>query len=473
MKPSPLCILLFLIVPIFASTLVSCSNRQDDQNYRRYLHQDRKIEGKAGVLLTALGQPENYDFAFFDRYLNQIFNAAFPPILKPIIMKDKGTVLMDPDHLEASEKFKPKKLMDCFGHTKNEEGVPYTELNVEWVPPRDEESPGHFLWEEKNDYVDLVEKVAIKIVASYYGKMPNKKIPFMEQHIAIFNDISIFLSKHFPGVPMRWAWTMYPETIEKAVDELIGEKVNTIVVCDFFHVYSSLEEFNSLFIEVIDVVAERAKVVFTPFPSAYPSYRKAYVRMAEDEILPLSKREKKLLILTRHGFPEIPGDPYPELARVFYLNVKKEIERALKGTNTLVVFADTDFAGEDMDPKEEKLASFEAFEIGLEDGYDHIIFILVDFMVENTDSIFAMRVETFESLHFKYKEQVPYPDFSKPYRSEFREGTSRVVVAGTPVGIKYRPFISQGSFDAIATVLREDEWPQLILEVEEKKKGMF
>ena len=463
---------LFPVLVLASAALLSCSNKQDDQNYRRYLHQDRKIEGKAGILLTALGQPEEYDFAFFDRYLNQIFHAAFPPILQPIIMGDNGTVLMDPDHLNAPEEFTPKKLIDCFGHAKNEEGISYTGLEVEWVPPRDEESPGHFLWKEKNGYVDIVEKVSIKIVASYYGKMPNKKIPFMEQHIAIFDDLKLLLSSHFPGVPVRWAWSMYPETIEHAVDELIEEKAETIVMCDFFHVYSALEEFNALFEEVKDAVAERAKVVFTPYPSAYPSYRRAYVRMAEDDILPLPKGERKLLVLTRHGFPEIPGDPYPELATVFYLNLQKEIEAALAGTNTVVVFADTDFAGEDMDPEEEKLASFEALEMGLEEEYDHIIFLLVDFAAENTDSIFAMRIETFEHLHFHYEGKVPYSDFSKPFRTELKEGKSRIVVAGTPVG-QYRPFITQGYFEAIATVLREEEWPQLILKVEEKKEAMF
>ena len=100
----------------------------------------------------------------------------------------------------------------------------------------------------------------------------------------------------------------------------------------------------------------------------------------------------------------------------------------------MVIFADTDFAGEDMDPKEEKLASFEALEMGLEEEYDHIIFFLVDFMAENTDSIFAMRMETFEHLHFHYEGKVPYPDFSKPFRTELKQGKSRIVVAGTPVG---------------------------------------
>jgi protoheme ferro-lyase len=266
---------------------------------------------------------------------------------------------------------------------------------------------------------------------------------------------------------------MYPETVEKAVDELIKEKVKTIVHLDVFPVYSSLEEFNGVFQDVKDAVAERAKVIHTPFPGAYPSFRKAYIQLAADEILSLPREERKLLVLTRHGFPDIPGDPYPVLGRVYYWNLKKEMEGYLAGTNTNVIYADTDFAGQDQDPQEKKVASFEALEMGLKDGYDHIIFVLVDFTSENTDTIFAMRLETFESLHFKYVGGVPYQDPSKPYRTELREGKSRIVVAGVPVGNKYRPYLSQGMFDTIATVLREQEWPQLILQEKEKKKGMF
>ena len=134
--------------------------------------------------------------------------------------------------------------------------------------PRDEDSPGHFLWKEhKNGYIDIVEKVSIKILKKYYGIMPGNKIPYMQQHKAIFKDVEQMLAKEFPGVPMRWALSMYPETIEEAVNELIHEKVETIVAIDLFHVYSSLEEFNALFKEIKDAVAERAKVVYAPFPA--------------------------------------------------------------------------------------------------------------------------------------------------------------------------------------------------------------
>ncbi len=465
-------ILLGLIIAIAINS--AFSTKQDDMHYRKYLHQDKKIEGKAGVLLTILGQPEYYEFEFFDKYLTQIFENAFPPALQLLIMGDGGTVLMDPERLDASEEFSPTKLIDCYGSEVNEEGEPYVDLEVEWVAPREEDSPGHFLWKEhKNEHIDIVEKVSIKIYASYYERMPQKKIPFMHQHKAMIKDLEELLAKEFPGVPVRWALSMYPETIEEAVDELIHAKVDTIVAFDYFHVYSSLEEFNSLFKEIKDAVAERAKVVFTPFPSAYASYRKAYVIMAEDEILPLPKEDKKLVILTRHGFPDISGEPYPELARVFYKNTKMEADAVLAGTNTLVVLADTDFAGEDMDPDEKRLASFEALEMGLEDEYDHIIFIMVDFLSENTDTLFAHPAESLEPLHFAYKDEVPYYDFDKPFRLELQHGKTRVVSAGCPVGDRYRPHLSQGVFEAIATVLREEPWPELILEEEEKKEAMF
>ncbi len=68
---------------------------------------------------------------------------------------------MDPEHLTAAEEFKPKKLIDCFGQTANEEGEPYVDLEISNGCRRAEGgSPGHFLWKEhKNGYIDLVEKV--------------------------------------------------------------------------------------------------------------------------------------------------------------------------------------------------------------------------------------------------------------------------------------------------------------------------
>ena len=483
-------ILISTAVVLAISISAAFSNKQDDQNYRHdYVYQDTKIVGKPGVLLTALGQPEDYDFEFFNRYITLIFKTAFPPALKLLIMQDNGTVLMDPEHLADTEEYEPKVLMDCFGKTEDKEGEPYVDIeDLKWVPSRDGKSPGHFLWSKKNGYIDAIEKVGVKIAASYYPKMPDHKVPYTRQHMEIFKELESLLKKEFPGVPMRWAWTMDPETVEKAVDALIRkDKVKTIVHCDIFPVYSSLEHFNTLYQDVKDAAAERAKVVFTPYPGAYPSFRKGIKLMVTDEILPLPKKERKLLVLTRHGWPDTPGDPYPELARVYYVNLKTEIEKALEGTNTLVVYADTDFAGDDVDKKHTKLASFEALDYGLEEKYDHIIFQMVDFTSENTDSIFAMRLETFEPLKFKYEGNVPYSDWSKPFKTELkggkdfhytlkeenRESTSRVVVLGVPVGPRYRPYVSQGLFDCIATVLKGEKWPQLVLEIKEKKKGMF
>ena len=130
-------------------------------------------------------------------------------------------------------------------------------------------------------------------------------------------------------------------------------------------------------------------------------------------------------------------------------------------------------AAEHRDHELALLKQVHANEMGLEEAYDHIVFFMIDFMCENTDSIFAHPKETFEPLHFEYKGQVPYPDFNKPFRLELQHGKSRIVSAGTLVGDRYRPHVTRGFFDAVATVLRGDSWPKLLLEEEEKKEALF
>jgi len=442
----------------------ACSVRQDNTNFEKYLKQDTSIKGKAGVLITALGQPEDYDFTFFNNYLNLIFNSSFPPILKFIVMRDKGTVLRDPDNLFADEEFKPKTLLDCFGSTKNAEGVPYADLKVEWVKPRKKGDGGYFLWEKKNGYIDIAEKSSIKIAASYYGRMPGKKIPYIQQHQALFKDVTSLISGQFPGMPVRTAWTMYPETIKKAIDELIQEKVETLVVCDLFPVYSNLEEFNSLFVEIDHLVAGRAKVIFAPSVGAFSSFRNAYVKMAEDEMAKRPKEEKSLIVLTRHGFPEMPGESYNKLAPAYYQNLQKEVESIAKGKNTDVVFADTEFASNDDDPDNKRLSSAEALKMGLEKQYDNVVFILVDFMTENTDTVYCAREEALEPINFEYGGMVPYNDFSRPFRTELTKDKTRIIIAGTPVGSRYRSEIAKGIYDSAATILQGKQWPQLVQE---------
>ncbi len=450
------------IICLCGLLLSACSVKQDNKNFEKYLNQDTAVKGKAGVLITALGQPEQYDFPFFDRYLNQIFNAAFPPLLKFIILRDGGTVLRDPKNLFASEEFTPKTLMDCYGKTVSEDGTPYAKLEVKWVKPREEGGAGHFLLKKKNGFVDIAEKTAIKMAASHYPRMPGQKVPYVQQHLSLFKEVESLVSQSFPKTPVQTAWAMYPETVEKAIEALLKEKVETIVVCDLFPVYSNLEQFNALFVEIEHFVHGRAKVIYSPSVGAYASYRKALVKMASDEVSKLPEDSKNLIILTRHGFPEMPGEPFHKLAPAYYDNLQKEVEAAINSKTTDVVYADTEFSGEDDDPEDKRLSSAEALERGLKDKYDNIVFVLVDFMSENTDTVYCAREEALEPIHFEYEGMVPYPDFTHPYRTELTHDKTRIIVAGTPVGPRYQPHVAKGIFDAVATILRGEAWPQLV-----------
>jgi len=453
-----------VLVALSLCLLCSCSPKQDDTNFRAYLSQDLSVKGKAGVLITALGQPEDYEFTFFNNYMKQIFNAAFPWFLKPIILRDKGTVLLDPANPVAQEEFVPKTLMDCYGKTEDVNGKPYVGMEYSWVEPRDHHSPGYFLMDKKNSYIDIIEKSAIKVCAHYYGRMPGNKVPYIAQHEALFDEIRGLLQDEFPGVSLRTAWAMYPETIEKAIEELIADGVETIVVSDLFAVYSNLEQFEALFPEIEHIVAGRAKIINAPQTGAFKSYRAAFVHMAKDEIAKLPEQGKKLLVLTRHGFPEMPGEPYFELAPSFYDSLQKEIEAELAGTGTRVVIANTEFAVEDDDPDDERLASSEILEQALEEKYDYLVYVLIDFVSENTDTVFCARDEALEPIEFSYDGTVPYTDFNMPFRTEVTHEDTRIIVAGTPVGPVYRPMIARGIMDALGTVLGGKPWPQLTIQ---------
>ena len=457
-------IVTLLFVLLMVISFNGCTAKQDETNFKKYMSQDTEVKGKVGVLMSALGQPEEYDFEFFNNYLQLIFNNAFPPILKFIIMRDSGTVLRDPDNLWAEEEFKPKTLIDCFGKKSDSSGKLYTDREYSWVKSRGEGKPGHFVIKEKNGYVDAIEKTGIKMIASYYARLPGNKISYRQQHKPLFRDIKALIEKDAPGTPVETSWVMYPKSIETAIENLIEQKVETIVVCDLFPVYSALEEFNSFYVEVEHIVAGRAKIVYTPYPGAFKTFRNAYINMAVDEVSKLSKEEKKLLMLTRHGMPIIKGEPFHKLSNVYYGNLKKEIEAALEGTNTDVVIADVEFADEERDPDDKLLAASEAVEMALEKKYDKVVMVLIDFMTENTDTVYCVREEALEPIDFEFEGTVPYDDFDNPFRTEVSEGETTFIIAGTPVGDKYRPQIAQGVYDTIATVLQGKEWPELIVE---------
>jgi hypothetical protein len=201
--------------------------------------------------------------------------------------------------------------------------------------------------------------------------------------------------------------------------------------------------------------------VFAPSIGAYPSFRSAYTQIIIDEVAQLPGDSKNLIVLTRHGMPAMSGESYPLFAPVYSEGLTSEVLLALQGKDVTVVVADTDFATDEDDPEDLRLASAEAVSRGVNEGFDNVIFVFIDFLTENTDSIFASRYETLEHYGFAYESKVPYTDYGKRFRTETTQGNTRIIVAGTPVDEPYRKQLARGIFDSLATVLRGEIWPQL------------
>ena len=440
---------------------VGCSPRQDRTRFTQYLQQDLTVQGKAGILITALGQPDTYDFAFFNAYMTQIFQSTFPPILKPFILRDRGTVLRDPQNLFATEAFPPTTLVDCFGNSADSQGVPYVQHDLSWVNPRGGKA-GHFLTKGKNGYIDICEKAAIKIQHYYYNRMPGRTVPYRRQHELLFNAVRARLHTRYPDLPLATGWAMYPDTVKQAIETLLQQKVQTIVVCDLFPVYSNLEQFAALFPEIEHMVAGRAKIIYAPSIGGMPAFRRAFVQLAIDEISTLPADDKKMLILSRHGFPEIKGEPFHDLAPAYYDTLLAEIKSALANRDVTIMYADTEFAGDDRDKQNLRMSAAEAVDLAGAQGYESVVFVLVDFLTENTDTIFCARLEALETMHFDYGPQVDYRDHQTGFRTTLQQGDMRIVFAGTPVAARYRAHLAQGICDAIGTILDNKAWPVLV-----------
>ena len=54
----------FIVLLLVVFACKSCTPGQDTTNFNKFLNQDTQVKGKAGILITTLGQPEDYDYTF-------------------------------------------------------------------------------------------------------------------------------------------------------------------------------------------------------------------------------------------------------------------------------------------------------------------------------------------------------------------------------------------------------------------------
>ena len=121
-----------------------------------------------------------------------------------------------------------------------------------------------------------------------------------------------------------------------------------------------------------------------------------------------------------------------------------------------VVNSQDHFADPYNNPDGKYLSTNIAFLEGIEDDFDYVINLPIEFFVENTDTLFSHAMFNFEGFEdYNRYEPIDYTDWSVPYTREFLIDGTTVIYNGLPVG-KYNQPIIEAFYQALDSLLSQE-----------------
>jgi len=425
-----------------------------------FKRQARMTVGKVGVFIGEMGLPEDYDFEFYRNFMKHVFDYSLPSFIKPMVLSDKGIGLIDPGRPQAREAFKPEKLIDAWGSFTNKAGVPYADCPVEWrgCNKKNPWDHGYFLYkgDDGNGEPDVCEKVGAKIVGWYYGRLlPEKKVAFRSQLRKVYDDAVNNLSVRYPGLEFANGYYMLPGTVRAGIEKLIAAGCETIVYQGLnCPLYTDFEDYGHVLPMLHEYAGGRARVIMADQMGNQPAMREAYFALLRDTLAELPHDANVLVILSRHGHP-FKKETQDARAHLYLRPMEEGVRQILakRGGKAEAVWSFDEYADEFWNRKRDKLETCQAYRRAIDEGWDYVVELPVEFTAENTDLMIFHAMKKFSAFaEYDRNDPVPYPDWEKPLVRRFREGRTTGIYAGCPVG-PYRKHVVEAAVASIAEVL--------------------
>jgi hypothetical protein len=165
------------------------------------------------------------------------------------------------------------------------------------------------------------------------------------------------------------------------------------------------------------------------------------------------------MVWSIHGMPwaRVPNESWLKMAPRYKAAMKLAAEELLAQYDfgrTEVVISQDHFADHYWNPDGEVLSTNQAYLDGVEDGYDHVLSIPIEFYNENTDTLYTHAMANYEGFPgFDVYNTIDYPDWDTPYTSHFEIDGTQIDYLGIPTGDRYRPYVAQALYDSIDSVM--------------------
>ena len=418
---------------------------------------DTRLEGKAGVLVVALIQPGHFDPRFYHNFVDKIFTQIIPWPINALAGTDTGIVLVDPDNPYQQTRYQPRRLVNIHGSEADVDGIPWVEKfqrgQLRWEKPSTTTPHdfGFFLYpERKQGMRTAAAKTIAKIKYIYYARLPQGYLPHEDQTRKMAQGAVDLVRQQHPIVGGEVVDAFDPWKKEQAVFRLLDAGADTIVLASAQSLYSDFEELDGSFVAVHKAVEEwRArhggkpvKIVIPPYLAAQPEFEEMLLRHFAASVPQASRPGQSAMgILTFHGMPPslLAHDSWTPRAAAFEARLKPRIAEILTAKGYAKVearFGSESFADQMEDPDNKVVSVHELFEAARKAQTDVAVAVPIEFMAENTDSLFAHPSLIFDGYpgYQTYMGPPAGTDWSKPYVRQLTLGKTRVIYGGTMGG---------------------------------------
>ena len=448
-----------------------------EPNYFAYYKaQDTRPEGRVGVFISHLIQPE--ELRFEDYYvLAQKSLQYIPWPIRNFAGGDRGVVLMDAERYYEFEEFTPTRLIDHLGRDRDYDGVPYADKyltgEVVWSPPSTAtyKAQGYFLLPGRKagmptSTARLVTKCRVFYYAPGKGFMDGR-IPHEAGNRILAEEAMQKVHDKYGDLPWAWVTAEHYGMAREAMYELLETGVDTVLLAVPRPIYSHHEEFNSSVKHAMHYIhdweeanGKHIKVIITPQLGDMEVTRSAYLSMLKDRLDTFSSGNSVKVVVSTHGMPwdRVPNEAWLELGPPYLEAVEQDLRELLESygfARHQLVMSQENFADPLNDPDNNYLSTNEAYWDGIRDGFDYVVNVPISFFAENTDTAFGHAMVNFEGFdEYSRYDPIDYPDWNEPLVREFLQDGTRVIYNGTPVG-RYRGPIVDAFFQAMDSVLSQ------------------